>query len=326
MGSCRYTCRSQDRRLTTTAESTDPQNHTLARRSFLASVGACAVGLMQSDVLQAALTASPGRPSTSRASRREAVAAIPFNQLAQPLASRVRSIVDKPTIYRRLPIQVIPCHPQLFVYLVRYPEIIVNMWQLMGVTKVEVKRSGPYKFRAKDGAGTVSDVQLVYGTRDLHLFLAEGYYDGPLAPRRVTGRCILMLSAGFSKDASQQDLVSTRLDVFVQLDNAGVEVLAKTLHPFLGRTADSNFHESTRFLSQVSQVCQTNGPGVQRLCPRLTAVDPQVRTEFAELAAQIRQQNILRSMRRGGDQSSNSAHLSQRPTTQQDHTPPGKRE
>lgn len=292
------------------------------RRQFLKWTGAGLLGALVRPVGLRAAVASPARPSTSRASRREAVAAIPFARLTRPLRARIQAVVDKPTVYRRLPIQVIACHPDLFVFMVRYPEVIVNMWQLMGVTKVEISRTGPYKYRAKDGAGTISDVQLVYGTREKHVFLAEGYYDGPLAPRRVTGRCVLVLSSAYSKDARKHDYVSNRLDVFVQLDNAGVEVLAKALHPFLGRTADSNFRESTRFLSQVSQVCESNGPGVQQLCARLTAVDPNVRQQFSELASRVNQEAVVRKMM---DDTANgpSARLSDRPNDASDITRPG---
>ena len=78
----------------------------------------------------------PNRPSTSRSAREEAQREIPLASLQEPLRSKIQQIVTRPTIYRRMPIEVVPCDPDLYVFLVRYPEIVVNMWQLMGVTKV----------------------------------------------------------------------------------------------------------------------------------------------------------------------------------------------
>lgn len=292
------------------------------RRSVLKWSGATLLGVLAGPAMSQGAVDSRTRPSTSRASRHEAAAAIPFAQLAEPLRSKIQSVVQNPTVYRRLPVQVIACHPDLYIFLVRYPEVIVNMWHLMGVTKVEIDRTGQYEYRAKDGAGTVSDVQLVYGTREKNVFLAEGYYDGPLTPGRVTGRCVLLLSSAYSKDAKKQDYVSNRLDVFVQLDNTGVEVLAKTLHPFLGRTADSNFRESTRFLGQVSQVCESNGPGVQQLCARLTAVDPAVRDRFAQLATRVNEEAAMRQMAHETT-SGATTRLSDRPQTPVDNLQSG---
>ncbi len=247
--------------------------------------------------------AVPSRPSTSRASQEQAIREMPINSLPEPIHSKIKQIVVKPTIYRRLPIEVIPCDPQLYVFLVRYPEVIVNMWQLMGVTKVVIKRTGPYTYDAQDGAGTVSQIELVYGTKEKHLFMAEGYYDGPLLPRRVTGRCVLLLSSAFSRDQQDRAFVSTRLDVFVQLDNVGAEIVAKTLHPLMGRTVDKNFSESTRFVSQVSHVAETNGPGVQRLVSRLNRIDPSVRTQFAQITSAMNQRAVLENMEHHADSS-----------------------
>ena len=163
--------------------------------------------------------------------------------------------------------------------------------------------TGPYAYDAQDGAGTVSQVELVYGTREKHLFLAEGYYDGPLLPRRVTGRCARAADLRlFARIQSQQDFVSNRLDVFIQVDNVGAEIVAKTLHPLMGKTVDSNFSETIRFLSQVSHVAESNGPGVQRLVTRLTNVEPSVRERFSQITTTLNQRAIMRAMigRQGG--------------------------
>jgi hypothetical protein len=244
----------------------------------------------------------PNRPSTSRAAREAATREVPLSALHEPLRTKIQQIVVKPTIYRRMPVEVVTCDPDLYVFLVRYPEIVVNMWQLMGVTKVTIQRKGPYIYDAQDGAGTVSRVELVYGTRDKHLFLAEGFYEGPLLPRRVTGRCALLLTSAYSLDPQDQTYVSNRLDVFVQLDQAGAEIVAKTLHPIMGRTADTNFTETIRFLGQVSHVAESNGPGVQRLITRLTNVEPNVRDRFSQLATVLNQRSIMRAMTKSDEE------------------------
>lgn len=234
--------------------------------------------------------------NTNKAFRDEAMESIPLASLPEPIRSRVHGIITNPTVFRRLPVQVISCDPDLYLFLIRYPEVVVNMWQLMGVTKVSVKRVGDYLFDAVDGAGTSGRVELVYGTREQHLFMTEGCYDGPLVPRRVTGRVVLLLTSGYSLDPEKKPHVSNQLDVFIQLDNVGAEIVAKTLHPLMGKTADSNFVESTRFLSQVSQVVETNGPGMQRLAGRLLNVEPAVRNRFAQIAATINQRAIMQSV------------------------------
>ena len=97
----------------------------------------------------------------------------------------------------------------------------------------------------------------------------------------MTGRCALLIQAGYSRDAAAVNYVSNRLDVFVQLDNVGAEIVAKTLHPLMGKTADSNFAETDRFLGQVSHVAESNGTGRATSCHSTrTTWSPTVRTRF----------------------------------------------
>lgn len=91
-------------------------------------------------------------------------------------------------------------------------------------------------------------------------------------------------------------IITTYLDVFVKVENVGVDLLAKTLSPLLGKSADSNFVESAAFLGKLSQAAEQNGPGVQRLAEHLERVDPAVRRQFGELAVAISHRAALREV------------------------------
>jgi len=236
------------------------------------------------------------QPSSFMANRRardEAVRAVPIDQINQRLRAKVSDIVSKPSIYRRLPVQDVDCDPDMFLFLVRYPEVIVNIWQLMDVTKVQLTRTGATTFDAMDGAGTVTSVELVYGTSNLHVFYAEGYYEGPMLRSRITGSAVILMRSTYGNQDNRPQVTNT-LDVFARLDNAGVELLAKTLNPLVGRAADFNFVETSKFVGQVSKASENNGPGMQRLAANLKAVDPAVRQTFAQYADVVYQRNLLR--------------------------------
>lgn len=267
----------------------------LGRREFL-TLGATWAALqgLPGRHARAFADSSLTEASTSRTSREEAIGAIPFAKLNPEARQKIDSVVARPTLYRRMPVKVIESDPELYLFLIRYPEIIVNMWQLMGVTQVTLTRKGPYLLEAEDGAGTVSNVELVYGNRNLHVLYAEGRYEGPLLRRRLDGRCVLLLSSGYASQASRT-YVTNRLDVFLKVDNVGADLIAKTLHPLVGKTADSNFLESAGFVGQVSDVAKRNGPGFRQLAERLTNVQEPVRERFLSLT-----ESVYRSARQQG--------------------------
>ncbi len=248
--------------------------------------------------------ALPSRALTSREAQEEAIRDIPMDKMRADMRVKLTQIVREPTLYRRLPVEVIDCDPEMYLFLVRHPEVVVNMWQLMGITKVRVHRTGEYVMDATDGAGTQSTIELLYGTREKHVLYAKGHYEGPLIRRRVNGECVLLLQSGYSQTDTGRVLISNRLDVFVALENVGAEFVAKTLHPLVGRTADHNFSESARFIAQVSQQAEVNEPGMQRLAQRLNNVDEAVRTRFAELASDVNERAVLRRVayRSSGDE------------------------
>lgn len=226
--------------------------------------------------------------SSSWEVRESAIRLIPLDQINDEAREKLRDVTAKPTIYRRLPVQVIDSDADLYVFLVRYPEIVVNMWQLMGITNVNMRRTGDYTFDADDGAGTTGKVELIYGTRNIHVYYGEGEYQGPLLKNRITGRCVLVLSTGYTRADDGRQYVTSRMDVFARIDNAAADLVAKTLQPLVVKSADRNFEETNRFLGEVSRAAETKWPAVERLMPRLANVEPAVLSEFGKVAASVR--------------------------------------
>jgi hypothetical protein len=208
-------------------------------------------------------------------------------QLNRESQALVNDVIDKPSFFRRMPTQNIDCDPQMFQHLVRYPEVLVNIWDVMGITRVQVNRTGPYTFTADDGVGTTCKCDLVFGNENVHIYYGSGAYKGNMAPRQITGRCVCVLYSSTVLSDPNHPMINGSMDVFLKLDNLGADLLTRTLSPLVGKTADYNFVESAKFLAQISQVCEHNPTGAQILASKLTKVQPPIRDEFARIAHRI---------------------------------------
>jgi hypothetical protein len=71
------------------------------------------------------------------------------------------------------------------------------------------------------------------------------------------------------------------------IEPMGAELLGKTVSPLMGRTVDNNFIQTVAFAGSLSRTAEVNGRGVQRLATQLTHVQPEVRTQFSELAGKM---------------------------------------
>lgn len=170
----------------------------------------------------------------------------------------------------------------MFLFLTRNPDVLVGLWDLMEITKVQCKRLGPYQIEATDQAGTVCTVDLVYGDTEQHIFVVEGSYDGKMVPSPIRGKGVFVLHSAYALNEDGDTTVSGTLDCFVQLESLGVDLIARTFSPIIGRSADSNFVQTARFISQVSQASSQNPAAMLDIANRLPQVEPPVRKAFAD--------------------------------------------
>ncbi|MEX2111943.1 MAG: hypothetical protein WD845_02095 [Pirellulales bacterium] len=242
--------------------------------------------------------------SSSRQARDEAVRAIPLDKLTPQDKKRVAATLSANGLYRRLPVQVTECDPDMYLFLVRHPEVVVNIWEVMKISNVALHRTGNDTFQATDGAGTLCDVKYCYSDHETQVIYAEGSYDGPLFKKPINARCVLLLKSGYVRETNGRYYVTSRMDTFMDIDHAGVEMLAKTMQPLVNRAADYNFVETAAFLSQISRTSEVNPLGVGRLSRKLTNLEPDVRERFAQLSLEVghkaRQREAIESTTGGG--------------------------
>jgi hypothetical protein len=261
----------------------------LSRRAWLRIVGCGAAVGSSFLALPAIHAAEPlaAKATNSRSAREEAMGAIPYDKLPRETRGAVVQVVNNPSIYRRLPTQTIDCDPDLYLFLLRNPEVVVNIWRMMGITNMTLDRTTANRLRAADGQGTVGSVEYSYRSADTHVLYSEGSYDGPMYPVKLRGQCVLLLRSGYVRQSNGRVQITNQLDAFLHVDNLGIELVAKTLQPLLGKTADHNFAETATFLSTMSHTAEKNPNGIARLAARLTRLDPQVRDQFVDISRRV---------------------------------------
>lgn len=225
--------------------------------------------------------------SSSRAVREQAIAALPFDQLNPQVAQQIQNVVRGASVFRRLPVTSIECDPDLYLFLVRYPEVIVDIWRVMGISNMQAQRTGTYTLSANDGSGTHSNVDLVYGTPNVHVYYADGGYNGPRILNPIRAKAVIVMRSEYVMGANGIPVATSQLDVFLDIENAAADWIARTVYPLFANTADHNFVESLRFVEKLARTTVENGPGVQGLSRKLVNVHPEVRARFSQIAGLV---------------------------------------
>lgn len=231
--------------------------------------------------------AEPAGATTSRRAREDAVRAIPFDQLEASDRNAVSSVIRNTTVYRRLPIKVIDCDPHLYLFMLRNPELITNIWQVMGVGEVSLQPIGEKAYRTSDGEGTSCDAKIVHDRFDKHVVFCRGSYNGSLFSSPIQSNCVLLLRTAYMREPNGRYYLTCQLDVFLQIERTSAAFLAKTFQPLLGRVADYNFTETMQFVGNLSKAAERSPEGAERLSQRLTRVDQDTRRQFVEMSYQV---------------------------------------
>ncbi len=244
--------------------------------------------------------------TSSRQLRKEVVRNLPYAQLNAETKAKISEVLEKPSLYRRLPVTAISVDPEHLQFLIRYPETVVGIWELMGITHMQTRRVAPFTLKTNDGAGTTSNMELVFGSPDLHIYYGDGLYEGPVLRRQLRGECVIIVRTRTRAEINTGEITPNRpgeplqtacqLDVFLKLENGTAGIIAKTISPIVGPTADHNFTESLKFVERLNKTAVNNGPGVQRMAERLD-IDPHVIQKYQEVAGRVYQRALERTQK-----------------------------
>jgi hypothetical protein len=232
--------------------------------------------------------------SSSRESRRRALEALPLDRIPEPHRKAIEPCLRSATLYRRLPAETVACDAALLDFALTKPEAIVDIWRVLGISRLTLDPVGPRQWRLSDGYGTVGVLRLVHqerqGRSGLLVFHGRGAYTGPLSPRNLTGSCVLLVRHGPAMPAVDgRERQTVQIDSFLDMDGVGLEIVTRTLQPIIVRSAASNLHEICLFMTTLSDSARTNPEGVAQLAGRLQQTDAADRQTLATIARRAAQ-------------------------------------
>ena len=66
------------------------------------------------------------------------------------------------------------------------------------------------------------------------------------------------------RETNGRQYITVRIDSFMKIEQMGVELVAKTVQPWISKTADRNFIETLTFVSNFSRTAEKNSDGIER--------------------------------------------------------------
>ena len=233
------------------------------------------------------LSPNPYKGTSSREARESAIACIPMDKLDEEARAKVDSVLSETSIFRRLPIKVVQCDPEMYLFLIRHPDVVVDIWNVMGICQLAVRQVDENTFSVVDKTGTRGTAEFLHSSPTTHIIYTEGAFEGPPLTIPARGRTLLVLKSAYVLEPDGRYYVTSRLDAFVRIEHGGVELLTKAFQPMVGRVADVNFLQTAGFMGSLSRTAEMNTRGMERLADKLRMVQPEVRERFVQLSTQV---------------------------------------
>jgi hypothetical protein len=226
--------------------------------------------------------------TSSRAAHDDAVRAVPWKLMSPNNRQLAQSIINNASIYRRLPTRVIDCDPDLFTFLLQHPEVVIDVWRVMGISQVALNKAPDGVFHGTDGAGTNGTVRYLFSNwgpnaQNLAVVYADGAYSGSPFVTPLKAQSIMLVRSSDVQETNGRHYVTVHIDSFVHIEQMGIELIAKTVQPWINKTADQNVIETMTFVSNFSRTAERNPEGMQRLACRLNSVDEPTRNTLVSL-------------------------------------------
>lgn len=225
--------------------------------------------------------------SSSRDARREALDELPLERIPAAARQSVERTIRGTTLYRRLPVQSFTCNAALLDFALSHPEAIVDVWRVLGISRLALDPAGPAQWRLADGYGTVGALRLVHheprGRGGLFVYHGRGGYSGSLTPKPLSGSCLILVRHEPRPAGDGMERQMVRIDAFLDVEGMGLELVTRTLQPLIVRSAAANLEEICIFMETLSTAAARNPAGIERLVSRLSRTDPADRATFVRI-------------------------------------------
>lgn len=232
--------------------------------------------------------------TSSRDIRKQALARLEKTQLTNSGRQTANQVTENLSLFRRLPEVRFEVNPETYDYFVGHPDVVVSLWEAMGISGMKLQQTGPYKFELDNNDGTLSELRYLRKSKTTNIIYCQGEFKSPLLKKPISAQGVFCLKSKFEKGKDGTIFVRHHADVFITFPNAAIETAARLISPVSNYIADRNFQEISLFMHSISLTMARQPSWVQQMASQLRGVHPDRPQELQQVIRQNYQANQKR--------------------------------
>jgi hypothetical protein len=239
--------------------------------------------------------------TSSRRARSAAIDELGLHRLPRPNQQLVHGVIDEVSLFRRLPSFRCEVDPQVHEYFVQHPDVAVSIWQAMGISELELSRTGDWSYSMDTNDGTTGTINVLYRSAESCLILCNGMFKSPFLQSPIAARSVMHVRTQFSTDQEGRTFATHQADMFVAFPSQKIETVAKLISPVSNVIVDRNFQEISLFV-HVMWLAMGRQPGwVEQIVGQLEGVTDEQRKNLIKLTARVYVDTQTAQRRRAGE-------------------------
>jgi hypothetical protein len=227
------------------------------------------------------------RPSSSKAARKVALAALPLDKMSPAYRERVKQIANTNGMFRELPTFRFEVDPRCYHYFMLHPDVAVSIWRVMQISEFKMHQTGPDGYETDDSDGTSGVIDVAYRGQNEVVVLCNGVYHTPLLPKSVKANGVLHVQVSFERDPNGKTYATHTARLFVTFPSQTFDTVARIMSPVSNAIIDQNFREVSLFLHMMSTAMERQPGWVENLSSRLDGVLAERRTQLMEVTVDV---------------------------------------
>jgi hypothetical protein len=202
------------------------------------------------------------------------VEGLPLDELPLPVRERVRQVVQLPTLAAHAPVEIFPCQPELYSWLLDHHDRTALAWRRLGTRCVEITARGNGRFGWTDGQGSEVTWGEVHCGKRMRIWYAEGMVRvGVLLPA-VPVRAVVVLRHAETRDERDRPVMAQQLSLFVHTDSKAAALAKRLFGASLPRMADQYVAQMELFFSALASYLQRHPEQVEPLLADAVQLPP----------------------------------------------------
>lgn len=232
--------------------------------------------------------------TSSREVRDRAIVRLRRTELTKSGRQTSNKVLEDLSLYRRLPEIRFEVNPETYEYFLGHPDVVVSLWQAMGISAMQLRQTGPFQYEMDNNDGTKSEMFYLRRSKTTNIIYCRGEFKSPLLKKPIAGSGVLCLHSKFEKQNDGTVFVRHSADVFITFPNAAIETAARMISPVSNYISDRNFQEISLFMHTISLTMARQPSWLQQMADRLKNVHPDRSQELRQVILNNYQENQKR--------------------------------